>query len=248
MRHRALIAVCVVALVVTAGCGAVGDGGGGGQQAATDAPTDTRPVSERVADATADVDTYAVDFQMNLTANGETLQLTQVGVYDRANERARLNMSVYGTPATAYFDGDTMYVEAAGQWQRQDLSGSGVWGENGTLARQRALLNVGEVSPVGNETVDGVATTVYEVDADPGAFESLLSQGAQAGQASLTIQEASYRLYVADDTDRPRKAELSTTVTTQGQTARANVTILFSGYGEPVSVTIPAAAPANDSA
>lgn len=247
MRHRALLAVCVAALVVTAGCGAVGDGGGG-QQATTQSPDDTRPVSERVADATADVETYGVDFRMNLTANGETLQLTQVGVYDRANERARLNMSVYGTPATAYFDGETMYVEAGGQWQRQDLAGSGVWGENGTLARQRALLDVGEVSAAGTETVEGVETTVYEVDADPAAFESLLSQGAQTGQASLTIQNASYRLYVADDTDRPRKAELSTTVTTQGQTARANVTILFSDYGEPVSVTIPEAAPTNDTA
>lgn len=245
MRQRALIAVCVTALVVTAGCGAVGGGDGG--PATTTPPADTRPVSERVADATADVDTYGVDFQMNLTANGETLQLTQSGVYDRASERARLNMSVYGTPATAYFDGETMYIETAGQWQRQDRAGSGIWGENSTLARQRALLDVGEVSAAGSATVDGVATTAYEVDAEPAAFESLLSQGAQAGQASLTIQSASYRLYVADDTDRPRKAELSTTVSTQGQTARANVTILFSGYGDPVSVTIPEAAPTNGS-
>jgi len=61
------------------------------------------------------------------------------------------------------------------------------------------------------------------------------------------VQNASYRLYVADDTDLPRKAELSTTVTTEGQTSRANVTILFSDYDEPVDVTIPEDAPTNES-
>jgi hypothetical protein len=242
MRNRALIAVVVAALVAAAGCGAVGDG----QQATTQSPGDAASVHERVADATADVETYAVDFRLNLSANGELLQLTQVGVYDRADERARLNMSVYGTPSTAYVDGETMYVEAAGQWQRQDLAGSGLWGENSTLGRQRALLAAGEASAVGSETVDGVETTVYEVDADPGAFESLLSQSPGSAQASLTVQNASYRLFVADDTGLPRRAELSTTVTARGQSTLANVTIAFSEYGEPVSVTVPEAAPTGD--
>jgi len=238
--------VFAAALVATAGCGAVGDGGGGGQQATTQSPGDAASVHERVADATAGVETYAVDFRLNLSANGELLRLTQVGVYDRANERARLNTSVYGTPSTAYVDGETMYVEAAGQWQRQDLAGSGLWGENSTLGRQRALLAAGEVSAVGSETVDGVETTVYEVEADPGAFESLLSQSPGSAQASLTAQNASYRLFVADDTGLPRRAELSTTVTARGQSTRANVTIAFSDYGEPVSVTVPEAAPTGD--
>jgi hypothetical protein len=207
---------------------------------------DEPPVQQRVADATEDVATYHVGFRMNLTTNGETLQLTQAGVYNRTSERARLNVSVYGTPATSYFDGETAYVNAGGQWQVQDLSGSGVWGENGTLARQRALLDAGNVSVVGNETVAGVETTVYAVDADPAAFESLLGQ--QAGTTvEVVVQNASYRLYVADDTDLPRKAELSTTVTAQGRSSRANVTILFSDYGEPVHVTVPEDAPTNES-
>jgi len=248
MRRRALATVCVTLLVVTAGCGALGGSGDGGEPASTQAADAERSVQERVADATGDVATYGVDFRLNLSTNGETLQLTQVGVYNRTSERARLNMSVYGTPATSYFDGETAYVNAGGQWQVQDLSGSGLWGENGTLARQQTLLEIGEVSEVGNETVSGVETTVYAVDADPQAYESLLGQQATAGTSEVAVQNASYRLYVADDTDRPRKAELSTTVTAQGQSSRANVTILFSDYGEPVHVTIPEAAPTNDSA
>jgi len=208
---------------------------------------DEPPVQQRVADATGDVATYGVDFRLNLTANGETLQLAQEGVYNRTSERARLNASVYGTPATTYVDGETAYVNAGDRWQVQDLAGSGLWGENGTLARQRALLDAGNVSVVGNETVDGVETTVYAVDAEPAAFESLLGQGA-ATTDGVAVQNASYRLYVADDTDLPRKAELSTAVTAQGQPSRANVTILFSEYGEPVHVTIPEDAPTNESA
>ncbi|SEW30242.1 LolA-like protein [Halobacterium jilantaiense] len=241
MRRRALVAVCVALLVATAGCSALG--GGDGAQ-----PTESeQSVHERVAAATQDVATYGVEFRMNITANGETLQLTQEGVYNRTSERARLNMSVYGTPATSYFDGETAYVTSGGQWQVQNLSGSGLWAENGTLARQRTLLDVGSVSVVGNETVDGVETTVYAVDADPEAYQSLLGQ--QVGTTeSVGIQNATYRLYVADETDRPRKAELSMTVATRGQSSQANVTILFSEYGEPVRVTIPEDAPTDESA
>jgi len=241
MRRRALAAVCVALLVVTAGCGALG-----GDEGPSVSVDDEPPVQQRVADATEDVTTYGVDFRMNLTANGETLQLTQTGVYNRTSERARLNVSVYGTPATSYFDGETAYVNAGGRWQVQDRSGSGVWGENGTLARQRALLDAGNVSIVGNETVDGVETTVYAVDADPAAFESLLGQGAGT-TGGVAVQSASYRLYVADDSDLPRKAVLSTAVTAQGQSSRANVTILFSDYGEPVHVTVPEDAPTTES-
>jgi len=244
MRRRALVAVCVALLVATAGCSALGGGDG---QPTTQSADSEQPVQERVAAATQDVATYGVEFRMNLTANGETLQLTQEGVYNRTSERARLNMSVYGTPATSYFDGETAYVNAGGQWQVQDLSGSGLWGENGTLARQRALLEIGNVSVAGDETVDGVATTVYAVDADPEAYQSLLGQ--QVGTTgNVGIQNATYRVYVADDTDRPRKAELSMTVTTQGQSSQANVTILFSDYDEPVHVTIPEDAPTDESA
>lgn len=247
MRRQSLAVVCVALLVALSGCGALGgdgDGQGAGPSVAVD---DEPPVQQRVAVATEDVATYRVDFRMNLTTNGETLQLTQEDVYNRTSERARLNLSVYGTPATSYVDGETAYVNAGNQWQVQDLSGSGLWGENGTLARQRALLETGEVSVVGNETVDGVETTVYAVDADPAAFESLLGQ--QAGSTSqVGIRNASYRLYVADDTDLPRRAELSTTVTAQGESSRANVTILFSDYGAPVHVTIPEDAPTTESA
>jgi hypothetical protein len=247
MCRRTLAVVGVALLVALAGCGALGGGGGDGA-GPTQTAEDEQSVGERVADATGDVATYGVDFRMNVTANGETLQVTQSGVYNRTSERARLNVSVYGTPATSYFDGETVYVNAGDRWQVQDRSGSGIWGENGTLARQRALLETGEVSVVGEETVDGVETTVYAVDADPAAFESLLGQQqATGGSSQLTVQNASYRLYVADDTDLPRKAELSTTVTTEGQTSRANVTILFSDYDEPVDVTIPEDAPTNES-
>lgn len=251
MRRRALAAVCVAVLVATAGCSTLGGGGDDGQPAVTTTqPADSGgpSVHERVGDATRDVATHGVDFRMNLTANGETLQLTQAGVYNRTSERARLNVSVYGTPATSYFDGETAYVNAGGQWQVQDRSGSGIWGENGTLARQRALLDAGNVSVAGNETVDGVETTVYAVDTDPAAFESLLGQQPSTGASEVAVQNASYRLYVADDTDLPRRAELSTTVTAQGQSSQANVTILFSDYGDPVDVSIPADAPTNDSA
>lgn len=229
MRHRALAALAVAALLVTAGCSGL---------TGSDA-TDASAIAEEAATAMEDVGTYQMDMRMEVTASGQTLSMRQVGAFNRTTERARLNMSLYGTAVVAYLDGTTMYMNVGGQWQTQDLSANDPWESGSGLARQQQLLETGNVSVNGTATVDGVETTVLAVDADPGQLKQLLSRQSTGGFQGVTIESATYRLYVATESKLPRKAEMTMNMSIQGETAVADMTVNFSAYGEPVHVEIP---------
>ncbi|WP_232702343.1 DUF6612 family protein [Halobacterium wangiae] len=231
MQRRPLATLCVAALLVTAGCaGLTGDDGGA---------SDAEQLRDDATAAMEDVDTYRMEMVMNITANGRTVSMSQDGVFDHEARKARLDMSVYGTEAVAYMDGDTMYVKANGGWQTQDLSEQRPWESGNGITQQRNVLESGDVSVEGTETVDGVETTVLAVDPDEGELKELLAQQQSQGFEGITIEDATYRLYVADDTDLPRKMEMTMNMSADGQSAEAEMTAYFSAYGEPVNVTVP---------
>ncbi|MFC3476895.1 DUF6612 family protein [Halobacterium litoreum] len=240
MQRRALSALCVAALLVTAGCaglGGSGDDGADGQSRAAQIATDS-------GEAMQDVETYQMDVEMEVSANGQTLTMTQRGVYNRTAERARIDMTVRGTEAVSYMDGTTMYVKTNGMWQTRDVADQEPWESGSGLARQQEMLGTGEVSVTGSATVDGVATTVLTLEPDPEELKQFLAgQGSSGSLDDASIDDVTYELYVANETDRPRKVEMEMEMTIQGQSATADATIAFSNYGEPVTVEIPEDAP-----
>lgn len=241
--RQGILAVSVAALLVVAGCAGSPGSTGDGTTATTTTPAD---VQQRAVTAMEDVDTYQMEFRMNLSANGRTLQMTQDGAFNRTSERARIDMNVYGSELTAYLAGTTMYIQSGGQWQTQDLSESNPWESGSGLARQRSLLDSGNVTVEGGATVDGVATTVLRVDVEQSALTSVLSQ--QGGNLdNVAIRNATYRMYVANETDRPRKVEMEMDISAGGSQSRATITIAFTNYDDPVAVTIPESAPTGDS-
>lgn len=239
MRVRALQAAVVAVLVVTAGCAGIpGDDGDAGDERRS-----AEAFEQDVVDAMSDVETYRLTMEMNVSANGRTLTMTQRGAFDRAAERARLNVSVFGQEATTYVDGTTMFVQSAGEWQTQDLSGSGLWGDGESLTRQRQILDSGDVTVAGGGTVDGTATTVLRVDPDTADLKALVQQQqTQQALEDATIENATLRMHVANETALPRKVDLEMTMTVNGQSTDTTVTMTFSDYDEPVEITIPDAA------
>jgi len=239
MRVRALQAAVVAALVVTAGCAGLpgSDGETGDETPSAD------ELEADVVDAMSDVETYRLTMQMNVSANGQTLSMTQRGAFDREAERARLNVSLFGQEATTYIDGTTMYLQSNGEWQTRDLSESGVWGDSESLTRQRQILDSGNVTIAGGGSVDSTATTVLRVDPDTEDMKALVQQ--QQGQQALdgvTIENATYRMHVANETNLVRQVEADLAMTVNGQTAETTVTMTFSDFGEPVDIIIPDAA------
>jgi len=241
MKRRALSALCVAALLVTAGCAGFGGGGGNGDGE----PSRAEEIATSSGEAMQDVQTYHMTMEMDVSANDQTLTLTQDGVFDKTAKRAKFDMSVYGTEAVAYMDETTMYVNVDGRWQTQDISEQDPWESGSGLARQREILETGEASVTGNATVDGVETTVLTLEPEPKELKKLLSQQGTSGNlGDVSIDDVTYKLYISKETDRPRKVEMDMDMKVQGQSATANATITFSNYGEPVNVEIPDDAPA----
>lgn len=233
MQRRTIAALSLAALLVTAGCAGLPGADGSDARNAEQLQSDT-------VDAMSDVETYRTELTMNISTDAQSLTMRQRGAFDEAAELARTNTSVMGRQSTTYIDGSTLYVEIGGQWRAQNLSGAGLW-DNGTSAdRQRQILETGNVTVEGDATVNGTETTVLAVDPDSEDLKAFLQQQ-QAGQAmsGVDIENASYVVYVADETDRVRKVELSMTMTVSGQTADTNATMWFYDYGDPVNITVP---------
>lgn len=229
MQKRTLATLSVAALLVTAGCAGLVDDGGA---------SDAEQRAQDASDAMADVDTYRMTMAMNISANGQTISMSQDGVFDHEAQRARLDMTVFGAEGVAYMDGDTMYVKSNSRWQTQDLSEDDPWKSGNGITQQQNILESGDVSIEGTETVDGAETTVLSVDPDEDELKELLAQQQSQSFEDVTIEDASYRLYVGDD-DLPRKVEMTMEMTVNGQSADAEMTAYFSEFGEPVDITIP---------
>lgn len=237
--NRTLLTLCVAALLVTAGCaGLTGDGG-------DDAPDAEQLTSDTIA-AIQDADTYRMSMSLNLSASGQTFTITQEGDFDHEAEQARLDVTAYGVQSTAYMNGSTMYVKSNGRWQTQDFSEEKPWEAGNGVTQQVNILESGDVSVAGTAMVDGVETTILSVDSNEDELKQLLTQQGQSLDG-VTIEDATYKLYVANDTHLPRKLEMTMEMSINGQTADAEVTATFSGYGEPVDITIPDAATQSDS-
>lgn len=238
MHRRALHALCVVALLVTAGCLGFASGGGGGDGAHGD-------TEELVADterAMESVDTYRMNMTMHVAAEGDTYDLHRSGVFDSTSKQARLNLTANGTNTIAYLDGTTMYVEDNGTWRERPLADDTSWKSAVGLAQQRYLLENASVTVAGTETVDGVETTVLSVDPKDGKLRQLLTRSTTEDLGKITIEEASYDLYVAEASHRPQRVEINLQVTVEknwDKSGHGSVAITFSAFDEPVNATIP---------
>jgi outer membrane lipoprotein-sorting protein len=236
MRRTTVTVLCVVALLTTAGCAGLG---GSGEPTTTDELTRAEQIRQDSTAAMRNADSYRVSLQMNLTANGQSLTMTNDAVYDREARLARMDMSLYGTEARAYVDGSTMYVQTRGRWVVQNVSDRNIWESGNALANQREILASSNATVTGGDTVNGTAVTVLQVEPDPQKLKELVAQQQGRNFEGITIEDATYQMYVANETDRLRKMGMEMTMQISGQTAEAQMTAHYYGYDEPVDVTIP---------
>jgi hypothetical protein len=248
MRREALFAVSVAALLVLGGC----VGGGGGPDDAGDGPSAGEIRSQSVS-AMDGIDVATYEMTVDAEAGNGDVSMDVTGAVDRSARKQRLEMNVSTTAmgdsrtveATAYVDGETMYLNLGGQWRTQNLSNRALW-ENGQIGSSRELMEAVSVSKAGTATVAGTETYVLELTADDTdavqeALNSQLSQGAQ-GTGSLAagdVERFDGRMYVATDSKHLRRMELNVTTTTRGRTVDTSVTITYTQVGGDVSIDLP---------
>lgn len=244
-RHAAPIAVLAVALALAGCLGSVGD------DPAFDREERAVALQEDAVDAMEEVDAYRFETDLTVRVEGEdesgTVSMTLDGAVDEEAERMHVGTELESTSATGsrseefetYVLGDEAYVEQFGGWVRQPTA-EDPWRET-TLAQDRELLESADVRVVGAERVDGTETTVIGLEPEPATLEEYAERdrAGVGGSNAMDVQSATVRQYVANDTNRIVRSELSVTATIDGDHAELELVVTYDGFDEDVTVDVP---------
>lgn len=215
-------------------------------------PSDERAVEAvDAANATvADADTYRFTMRMHVSASNDerTRSVTADGngSVNVSARRMQATTRTRGETFGSYVDGDRAYRECGEPWGGyavENLSTSQRWALATPLHRQLALFEGSNVYWRGNRTLDGEETRTVLVVAHPSwdTLQSLMDRR-QSDNVDLhrgSLENATARLWIDPETNRPVQSELRLVIEQGGATATARITIRYTDYGEPVDVSIP---------
>jgi D-alanyl-D-alanine dipeptidase len=242
-RTRAFVVTALLALLVAAaGCSGAGD------QAPADAPP-ADSLQDNVTAAMEDVETATFTMNMSMdTANqDQSISMNGNGAMDVPNRKMRMDLRMQAGQSlevTQYVVGDTVYMNAGGEWITQNMTGQNIWEQNtNQLAMQQQVMENASVEVTGSATVDGNDVWVVSVQPDPEDIRALVSQQTtQSMPENVDFQNLTVTQYVDAETSHVRKLEMSVTMTVQGEEATMDMTMTFDSFNEPVTIELPAEA------
>jgi hypothetical protein len=192
-------------------------------------------------------------FSVNLPAGGTGSQLTERILYDGKTVYVNVG-SLFGSLGA--LGGLGSDLTQGKQWVSIDTSklGSGNAGALGggldTFGNPAAMLQQlqsegGTVTSLGPTTYDGTAVTEYSVALPSSDIEKALGElpsSAQHALSNVTLPSVDAKVYVANG-NLLKAIDLPLSFTVLGHTMSEDMTMVFSNFGTPVSVTPP---PASD--
>jgi hypothetical protein len=228
-------------LVVSSGC--LGFGG----------PPPSDPAAERaidrMANASAGVDTYRVDGRgLAVAVRGDDEQrmsFTRTALVNRTAERARVTVETHDDSETAYLGSDayyrlchdSRYVNVEDAWYPETTI-DGEWRDYDTLGTMRRTLQNASVQSAGGATVDGEDTTVVEAHLSADDVETMRRQAETGGLEVGDIESATVTVWISNETDRIVTVESDVESTVDGVTLTQETTFRYT-YGGRVNVTLP---------
>lgn len=237
MQRRELV-LAFVAILVLPGC----LGGGDAQMSA-----EAKQLQSESTEAMQDVERYRFEMTTEVSLNDRSVRIDANGIINRADRRARLDMSMSGPRSlemVMYLVDDTAYARTGGRWIRQDVSDRGIWDQNAQLERQRKILAASSLEITGETTVDGESVHVVKADIPKDKLDELTSLARQQSGSSsdASITKATYTFYIDKESNLTRKVSADMKLKLNGKTADASVSMTFSDYGTNTSITVPAEA------
>lgn len=264
-KRIALVALTVL-LVVGAGC--LGASGGDGSDGTTNGTTNATDgeyenataVRQAAADAMADVESYTFTMEMTMETEQATIRSESHGAADVERQRLRQNQSMVMSQqgrnvtlnASTVLVGDTMYISYEGQpWESTNLSempgatgSEDMWNQSSTLEQQQRLLNNSEVSFGENRTttVNGQEAYVIVLDIDEGSLQEVMQGSStmqQTGTSQVEYRNVTVTQYVATDSMRVVRTEMSLDASMNGQTVHQEMVMTFDSFNEDVTIEPP---------
>lgn len=240
--RRLVLAVCLVSLLT--GCSALLSDG--------PSPSDERAVTaiEAANSSVSNVKTYRFEMDIHVSAsdgeNSQTVQVDGSGEVNVSAKRMRVTTRTREQEIDSYVDGYKSYQGCQEPWDGyavENVSRSEPWATATPLHRQLTLFERSNVYWEGNETVAGNRTVLVSASPSADTIQSVMDRGGASDVAVNrgSLENATARLWIDPDTNRPVKSELKLHLSRRGATATATVTLSYADYGEATSITIPPA-------
>ncbi|MDS0221661.1 hypothetical protein NDI54_09895 [Haloarcula sp. S1AR25-5A] len=238
--RRLVLAVCLAALL--AGCGSfVGD---------SPPPSDERAVAaiEEANNSIAAVESYQFEMGMHVAASdGDQSQSARVdgsGAVNVSTKRMQATTRTQDQTVETYVDGYKAYQGCQDPWGGygvENVSRSEPWATATPLHRQLLLFERSNVYWQGNETLDGTRTVLVTASPSTETLQSVMDrrQGSSVDLDRGSLENATARLWLDPETNRPVQSELRLKISQRGATATATLTLHYTDYGTPVSVSVP---------
>jgi len=238
--RRLVLAVCLVSLLT--GCSTL--------LSDSPPPSDERAVTaiEEANSSVAAIETYRFEMEMHVAASdGEQSRTVRVdgdGAVNVSAKRMQATTRTQDQTVESYIDGYKAYQGCQEPWDGyavENVSQSEPWTTATPLHRQLTLFERSNVYWRGNKTVDGNRTVLVTASPSAETLESLMDRR-QAGDMDLnrgSLDNATARLWLDPDTNRPVQSELRLKISQRGVTATATLTVQYSDYGEPAAISIP---------
>lgn len=243
----------VLLVLPLAACGG-GKSGSGALEATLTPIAYVKSAATKTAQATSEHATL----RGSVTAAGQAVTLSGAGDFDNTNRQGsmHLDFAVAGLSGTLdeVLDGTTIYMSSplfaaslpqGKTWLKLDLQKaaaskgidfSALLSQNPAQSLAQ-LQSSGSVTKVGDETIDGVATTHYRGRIDP----------SKKIKALANAKYAPYDVWIGKDDGYVRRIVLSYSLGVSGGKGETiGLTMGFSNYGKDVSVSVPAAADSYD--
>ena len=236
---RPALHVAVAVCVLLAGCSLLG-------------PSHTREDRATAAlanasDALNGTDTYHFESDMSVVATvddrTERVDVDLVGGVDVTARELWTNATREGETYESYVLNRTAYRECGGPgpwWGKEEVEGD--WSAQTPARRQLELLRSGSLYWNGSTTIDGESAVVLVGEPTSKAFTRYSERRSQPVFGGPNVEGAHIRVWLDTETRRPLRTRLRFEVKQGGNTATATMTTRFSGYGDPVSVEVPAEA------
>ncbi|GAA4436002.1 LppX_LprAFG lipoprotein [Phytohabitans houttuyneae] len=260
MSLRSKVAVLAAAALPVLGLAACGGDSGSGTPSA---PQEQGVLAMLVADAkgslakAVDKATKAesVTMKMDGTAAGETFKGEGTLLYGK-DPKAEFSMEAAGTATKMLIIGSVIYIEVpeadraemdGKRWMKMDVSAAGEQAGSG-FAKQmddidpvrqvKTLLAAESVTVVGEETIDGVKTVHYTVTNPLATYLGQLDADMRAATekelSKAGIKEIKTDLWV-DEKYQPRRVHVV-------MGSISDITVTYTDYGKPATITAPPAA------
>lgn len=242
---RLLPSIALAVLLVLAGC-----------NGASQPPSDDRALDalNRTEESLDSVSTYRFATEMRVSASkgdrSRTVSVSTDGGVDVANRRMHAVTAVEGETRDVYVDGYESYTECSSPWdgwEVENLSESASWASFAPAGRQVELLDRTNVYWRGTETVDGNRTLVVVAYPSKQTLVDLQRRGRATAPdlQNANLKNATVKLWIDAETGLPAKSLLDIELKQNGATATARATTTYSGYGDPVNVTVPSSTRTN---